>query len=165
MNFPPVPTCHHQSGEPMYRGLDKAEWRPPREGGEPYFETFRTCWYCGSINPEDLVRFSKEHTLKMDLADRKYGYPHKMYVEGIPNKVFGQTVKTGIHSYYDEEKDVRVEEPIMGSAPEFVHAKFYTQHFFDKGYDDEALVALNEAIRSSGYSFRTEDGKLFWLPV
>jgi len=95
----------------------------------------------------------------MDLADRKYGYPHKMYVHGIPNPNVGKLVNMGF-TQKDGERT-----PILGPGPEFTFAKFYTQHFFDEGYDDEAFAALNEAIRSGGYSFRTEEGKLFWLPV
>lgn len=164
MNFPLVPTCHHQSGEPMYKGHDTAEWRAPRLDSEPYSETFRTCWYCGSINPEDLVRIAKDHTLRMELADRKYGYPHKLYVHGIPNPNFGKIVEMGT-SFQRGEDGEGVRTPITGAAPEFTFSKFYTQHFFDEGYDVEALAALNDAIRSGGYSFHIEEGKLFWNPA
>lgn len=52
-------------------------WRASRYG-----ETFRTCSYCGSINPVDLVRKPEWFA---SWADRKYGYPHKFYVEGFAN--------------------------------------------------------------------------------
>lgn len=52
-------------------------WRKPRRG-----EHFRRCSYCGSINPEDLAA---EPTWQASWADRKYGWPHKFYVD-VPNR-------------------------------------------------------------------------------
>jgi len=58
----------------------KTEWRPPDEE-----RPFRTCSYCGSIHPEDLLQFAAaDHPLGFEVADMKYGWPHKVYVTGIP---------------------------------------------------------------------------------
>lgn len=47
-------------------------WREATHG-----EHFRRCSYCGSINPDDLAA---EPEWRADWADRKYGWPHKFYV-------------------------------------------------------------------------------------
>lgn len=54
------------------------EWRAPR-GAQHY----RTCSFCGSIHPEDLAA---EPAWRASWADRKYGWPHKFYAEGIANR-------------------------------------------------------------------------------
>ena len=38
------------------------------------------CDFCGSITPEDFVIFCSRQDCKMEVADWKYGYPHKVYV-------------------------------------------------------------------------------------
>ena len=84
--------------------MDRHEWRTADPRG-PY----RTCSFCGSMHPEDLLRVlddersqcltTKEFTevlksvgpglgglkeklppITLEWADRKYGYPHKLYV-------------------------------------------------------------------------------------
>lgn len=52
-------------------------WREPRRG-----DFFRTCSYCGSINPDDLVTLEG---WQPDWADRKYGWPHKVYIGNLAN--------------------------------------------------------------------------------
>lgn len=52
-------------------------WHEPRRG-----EHFRRCSFCGSIHPEDLAA---ETGWRAEWADRKYGFPHKFYVD-IPNR-------------------------------------------------------------------------------
>lgn len=49
------------------------EWRKPARGAH-----YRTCSYCGSISPIDLANEERWHA---DWADRKYGWPHKFYVD------------------------------------------------------------------------------------
>lgn len=46
------------------------------------------CAYCGSMHPADLVAALKAGA-KLDPADWKYGWPHKYYVNGIPNPFQG----------------------------------------------------------------------------
>jgi len=52
-------------------------WSEPARG-----EHFRRCSFCGSICPEDLAAEPSWHAR---WADRKYGWPHKFYVD-IPNR-------------------------------------------------------------------------------
>ena len=41
------------------RPVDADGWRAPEPEGRdgPYGYPFRTCWYCGSIHPDDLLGF------------------------------------------------------------------------------------------------------------
>lgn len=52
-------------------------WEAPWRG-----EHFRRCSFCGCVHPEDL---SAEPVWRANWADRKYGWPHKFYVD-IPNR-------------------------------------------------------------------------------
>lgn len=52
-------------------------WREPTHG-----EHFRRCSWCGSIHPDDLAA---EPVWTPNWADRKYGWPHKFYVD-VPNR-------------------------------------------------------------------------------
>lgn len=53
-------------------------WLEPTRG-----EHFRRCSYCGSIHPMDLV--AEPEWTYFSWADRKYGWPHKLYVD-VPNR-------------------------------------------------------------------------------
>jgi hypothetical protein len=48
-------------------------WREPAHG-----EHFRRCSWCGSVHPDDLAA---ETDWRASWADRKYGWPHKFYVD------------------------------------------------------------------------------------
>lgn len=50
-------------------------WNRPTEA-----RPFRTCSYCGSIHPTDLLALLHGGD-KLTLADKKYGWPHKFYTE------------------------------------------------------------------------------------
>lgn len=73
MQFPDKPTCHSPAG--VFK-VDEILWREPRDG-----QAWRTCSYCGSVHPEDLLRLIEEGA-KLGGADWKYGWPHKFYVTG-----------------------------------------------------------------------------------
>lgn len=66
------------------------KWLPARiDNDGPYGYTFRTCSYCGCIHPEDLVNAIAAGAT-LGGSDWKFGYPHKFYVQGIPNPKAGQ---------------------------------------------------------------------------
>lgn len=44
----------------------------------------RHCGYCGSMHPADVAAAINAGA-RMHWADQKYGWPHKVYVDGIPN--------------------------------------------------------------------------------
>lgn len=74
--WPERPTCHdndHRTQAPFSYG--KPEWRPAASRG------FRSCSFCGCIHPEDLIQAVKDGS-KLEMADWKYGWPHKLYVSG-----------------------------------------------------------------------------------
>lgn len=138
MQFPERPTCHADGWPTPSSDL---VWRPPTPDRPPYGNPYRTCSYCGSLHPEDLLNAIKAGGIKLDLADLKYGWPHKFYVEGIPNPLAGQQVKCGSNADGS---------PMMGPAPAEAFAKFYNDHLLDEGYDEEAKAALFAAIRLLG---------------
>lgn len=46
-----------------------------------------TCEYCGSLHPANVVA-AIEGGDKLGAADRKYGWPHKYYLERSPGKFY-----------------------------------------------------------------------------
>lgn len=141
MKWPEKPTCH--KGEPHMPSMAGDRWT---EADKIEERPFRFCSYCGSIHPEDLLHFLANGAT-LEQADWKYGWPHKFYVKGIPNPRAGQTVEVGCR--YEGGKA----EPIMGTAPETIGAKWYNQHLLDSSYDDEAWAAVVQALRVSGVLF------------
>lgn len=132
------------------------EWRAPvgrRDDSDNYSQPFRTCDYCGSISPEDLYRFLiGPHPVVLHMADWKYSWPHKFYVDGIPNLAAGQTVThyaygsdaAGLEARYTNAlgpaetyesrwaNDVGFRLPLdRKPAPAMCHAKFYNEHLRD----------------------------------
>ncbi len=184
MQWPERPTCHDDSGHP-YARPEFMIWRAPEWNADkridigPYEETFRTCAFCGSIHPEDLVSLLRSATLegsavRLKGSDWTYGWPHKFYVEGIPNPRAGAIIP--IYAYcglrerlgpnaerytYPDGLQTWREKTGEYPAPPTQGAKWYNQHFLDAGYDDEALLDLQDLVwRFSGISFSIVDGKL-----
>lgn len=152
MKWPEAPTCHG-----IITRFSKGEtpkWLPPRLD-EPSAAHFRTCGYCGSINPEDLVKFAETGNIHFEGADWKYGWPHKVYVKGIPNIYAGKQVKVGSSS------NGGVITPIIGKGVEFAFAKWYNDHMSDD-YDDEAFTALARVIKRTGVLFYRKDGRVMY---
>ncbi|MHB2016975.1 MAG: hypothetical protein ACYCW6_08535 [Candidatus Xenobia bacterium] len=160
MIWPEKPTSHVIS--PVFRISTEIYWRSPRGRDRgPYMETFRTCSYCGCIHPEDLLN-ALNAGATLGGSDWKYGWPHKFYVEHIPNPIAGQMVEVG----WTVSNGVTTTTPTMGTAPPFVYAKWYNQHFQDDGYDNEALAALLSAVSEhSGIQWeKDERGVKFRAP-
>lgn len=70
------PEIRGHLNDPFSRQFAPHSWKDNRG---PHF---RACSYCGSMNPLDLLNLSKEKELFFEVADWKYGWPHKIYVEG-----------------------------------------------------------------------------------
>jgi hypothetical protein len=136
------------------------EWQKrTADARNPDGEPFRRCSYCGSIHPEDLLAVV-EAGARLGGSDWKYGWPHKFYVENIPNPNSARRVEIGGRSYFDETKGERVFEPHYGEEGNY-HAKWYNEHLLDVGYDDEAWQRLVAALEHyAGITFRLVDGKL-----
>lgn len=124
--------------------------REPEPGREPYGIPHRTCSYCGSINPSDLLDALKAGA-RLQATDWKYGWPHKFYVEGIPNPNAGKTVEVGSNN----------DGPIMGLAPVHSFAKWYSTHF--KDCPKEQLAELAKIVLDqTGIEFIVGDAGLGW---
>ncbi len=147
MSWPDKPTIHVVNA--VFHIARDICWRQPRvdqKMGE--VATFRTCSYCGSIHPADLLAALSIGKATLHGSDWKYGYPHKLYVEGMPNLFEGEQCERG-SSYKDG-----VSTPILGKPPAFIHGKFYTEHFLDEGFGVAELTALSDAVEdSSGIRF------------
>jgi hypothetical protein len=162
MNWPEKPTCHagHEAEWRKRDGVLSTSFRHIvswlQKDPQPYSYPFRTCSYCGSIHPEDLFGFLQQGA-ELFGADWKYGWPHKFYVERIPNPLAGKTVQIGARSYPGSTKT----EAIMGKAPPFTPAKWYNRHLLDQGYSEDALAALLSALGKSGITFAVnENGRI-----
>lgn len=158
---------------PKMMGADNWSWDKPRHG-----EHFRRCDYCGSINPDDLVA---EPTWHADWADRKYGWPHKFYVD-IPDRK-GEldcvdSTNSAVRPSFGDWKRVADLTPAERKAcSEWVlasqtwvqlavrsshHAKFYTEHLQDPAISAETKDAIH---RISGLEFEWMlDGRVGWRP-
>lgn len=153
MKWPERPTCHGSSASRY------GVWREPTPTRPPYGQEFRTCGYCGSIHPEDLIRVV-EAGAKLGGSDWKYGWPHKFYVNGIPNPLAGQMVEIGSQSTVLAD-GTRHTEAIMGAASAYSHAKWYNEHLLDAGFDDEARAKLIDILKEhAGIEFGFNNGKL-----
>lgn len=120
-------------------------------------EPFRRCSYCGSIHPEDLIRLLGEGA-ELHGADWKYGWPHKFYVEGIPNKTTEVVAKVGSTTKVIDGVATTVNT--LGPPPRECFVKWYNEHIQDEGFDDEARSALFSVLESSGITFQMSGGKL-----
>lgn len=181
MHWPEKPTCHQVNGV-FYAAADFMIWRLPgwrddkRSDEEVYRETFRTCGYCGSIHPEDLLAVLRNGAT-LHGSDWKYGWPHKFYVEGIPNPMAGTIIPSytycGLrdrlgptaeqYTYPDGHttwREKRGEYP----APSTQGAKWYNVHLQDAGYDDAAFTELVAALALyTGIVFKKDEkGELMY---
>jgi hypothetical protein len=160
MNVPDVITCHRYE----WPAATTVHWRPPDTIGslftsandpyaQPYARPFRTCSFCGSIHPSDALSFLKRNAPPVHLhsADWKYGWPHKFYVNGIPNLLAGRTVIMG-RTFGPNTKDRSLGDPILGTAPNDVHAKLYSDHLQE--LPDDKFVELAQYITAqTGITF------------
>jgi hypothetical protein len=180
VKWPEIPTCHRGKTNKVLA------WMPARPGGtrdeieidewqgrrrmetrlRPYAEPFRSCSWCGGIAAEDLVALAQAHVLHFEVADMKYGWPHKIYVDGIPNPIAGQEVCSGGESggLWPDGSPRGVHRLMLGLAPSMTHCKFYCEHLQDQGYDDEAFEAIALLIRArTRVEFqRDSDGRMKW---
>ena len=99
MRWPEKPTCHGENPngfpQPVWRDADPDRRDTCECGYErvgPYGYPFRTCRYCGSIHLGDFADWCAKAPVTLGGTDWKYGWPHKFYVEGIPNPLVGQSV-------------------------------------------------------------------------
>lgn len=112
-----------------------------------------TCSYCGSITPEDFLRFCAMPGMRYSGSDWKYGFPHKFYLT-VPCEPYERTV----NSTHQGGKVLEVKRAVVMTR----YAKFYTLHFADA--TDEQLAQYREIGQPLfGIEFgRNEQGKLYY---
>lgn len=143
--------------DPHAQRFGAGSWSPPRPDAEPYGYPFRKCGYCGSIQPQDLLDAIRAGA-RLECADLKYGWPHKFYVEGIPNPQAGKIVECGSSSVGG------VTQPIMSPAPATTTCKFYNTHL--KDCPPDLFASLREAILAqTGFEFVMDEKGLGWRKV
>jgi len=177
--WPEKPTCHGEMSPVFNYG--ETTWRDPfdREDG-PYKETYRTCSYCGSIHPEDLLRVLTEGAT-LGGSDWKYGWPHKFYVYNIPNPVSGQLRRSGGISMgkyrLPTMEDFKREYPgysnhresphggwqadSISPAPATMQAKWYNEHLTELGEAAFSRVA-GVLLEKAKIAFEMKDGRLMY---
>jgi hypothetical protein len=171
-------SVHPEAGQPPFN-FGPWSWREPSRG-----EHFRRCSFCGSVNPDDLAAEVEWHA---QWADRKYGWPHKFYVD-IPNHQPGRLYVTSA-SNSDEPSGMyplmvpRAElTPEQAAAVErdgdngpyssakffgFGHrpmhfGKFYTVHLRDADLDPAVKRRIEQGC---GLAFTFEGSRVAWRPV
>lgn len=154
----------------MY-GDDGVTWREPELVPTPetsIMRPYRNCSYCGSIHPQDLLEFTKREKFvnyktvypevmqhpHMEVADMKYGYPHKIYV----------TSKVVLFPDHDFVSSTDGKGNVLsrhkGCTP-FI--KFYTKHLDDPKVseaDFNEVTAMLEEL--AGIDFTRDAGGLKW---
>lgn len=151
-----VHDADYQTQTHVVRELTPDGWWPEkRDFSDPYVRS-PSCWFCGSIQPQELHRILTTEQAEADFADWKYGWPHKLYVTS-PNPKAGEDCEIGSR-YQGAERT-----PILGTAPATRHQKFYTVHLRDVT-DPEAFTAVTELILDcTGVRFMLDDdGRLKW---
>lgn len=180
LTWPDRPTCHDH--DPTAQRFDPPHWHPAGVRFHPdndHIPAFRTCSYCGSIHPEDLVK-AIEAGAKLGGSDWKYGWPHKFYVEGIPNTNAGNLVTVSSHSLAggnepsDEQraaagwtwelKDGRWHGVCKRPDGKTTHGKWYNTHLHDLG--PAAFERLSSLLAAqTNIMFALDGDKLkYWSP-
>lgn len=139
-------TCHDSQTIMGY----EAVWRAPvLDSTSVYSKEYRTCSWCGSLHPEDLLKIL-EAGGHLDVADWKYGWPHKFYVN-YPNLNAGNEVVIGRND----------DGPMMGRAPAQNMSKWYNTHL--KDVEGELFDKLCAAIhKQTGVRFERDELGIKW---
>jgi hypothetical protein len=175
-------TCGLQGWDACFRG-QKASWMTPEVLASP------------DIGDEERARIEALHPAHSydpggwyaSWADRKYGWPHKFYVEGLkprdPSLVHcighsrGGDGSAPGHGWAAAAGLTRAQKQIikddgMHAGGKFdgwyqfaprasLHAKFYTIHLADPAINQDVKDVIQ---RVSGLRFRFEDGRVGWEP-
>lgn len=160
MNFPKRPTCHDDNYQAKRFG--SVIWC------NPYREIlWRTCSYCGSIHPEDLIKEIKRGA-KLSGADWKYGWPHKLYLS-TPNPEPNTDYIISSANFKPEAGGEYFKEEIEGSTRWVqygkqlsLHGKWYNEHITDE-MDEEARQLLVKVIKEeAGIEFSIREKGLYY---
>lgn len=141
----------------------------------------RACGYCGSMHPADVAQAIRAGALGK-WADRKYGWPHKVYFEDIPNPFEGmkevRSSCSGGNGYrpdgegwelrkeprYNERTGERVADYEtwiqVSTAGPTIWGKFYSIHLMDASPEDRETIEKHVGLH---FEF-TDDGRIRWMP-
>lgn len=149
--------------ERLYPEGSRPRWSLQNMTGVGLGDGMRGCSYCGSMHPLDLLDMKDLETISLSMANMKYGFPHKFYINGIPNPMAGQKVQVGLQSYTDEVTKEQKDEPIMDESSMFRNHKFHGVHMNDLLDDLERFVALAALIDTkTACLFYVNEGKVTW---
>ena len=130
-------------------------WNPPKPADPTRLganKTNTTCSYCGGMEPGELAAAIRAGAT-VSWADAKYGWPHKLYVEGIPNRFAGYP-EALTATYVDGEKVIGP----LTRAPDKASGKFYAEHLMDATPED-----LSTIEKAMGLHFVfSDDGTVEW---
>lgn len=179
--WPERPTCHDADG--FAQRFAPPSWHAkgvklhPENDDVP---AFRSCSYCGSMHPEDLVA-ALNAGARLGGSDWKYGWPHKFYVDDIPNPYAGRLVSRVSSSGPGEPKaddrarmeryvkpggkviwtqeESRWKAKVMEPDGPTTNGKWYNEHL--KDLNDEAFAELSALLHKHAHIlFVKKDGKI-----
>lgn len=120
----------------------------PRKDNEFGTGLLRRCSYCGSMHPTDVVSAIKAGA-RGEIADLKYGWPHKVYFHGVPNP------HAGLPCYFSgsskpQEGYVKLHDTLW-AKPDIeaatTHGKFYTVHLQDATPEEKDFIERYLGLR------------------
>lgn len=160
MRWPDAPTCHGAEAGARWKAFTIQGTFAAGHGEPPTpdaMKWFRQCTWCGSLHPEDLI-IAIERGAVLSSADWKYGWPHKFYLDRIWNPT------PNVHVLRSARyKDDKISDVVWGPAGE-LHAKWYTTHVSDEGYDDDAWGRLTRVVSDkTGIAFVRGVEGVMWL--
>lgn len=151
---------------------------PPNLETGPTTGRLRGCDYCGSMHPADLAAAIRAGATG-EFADWKYGWPHKMYFDGIPNPFAGMPEsRVGTSNPPQAEIDAgkwisipsgmfdqRTGEPHRmwyeagRPAADRTYGKFYSIHLKDASPEDRDVIE-----KHIGLNFTFSENRVYWSP-
>lgn len=142
-------------------------WReatPPETSGYSRAGRLRSCGYCGSMHPVDVANAIRSGA-KGSWADKKYGWPHKAYFDGVPNPHAGLMEVRASASFMPDGctdwiqcGDHWHEHPRPASAT--TNGKFYSVHLMDATPEDRDVIETHLGLH---FDFK-DDGGVTWKP-
>jgi len=160
----------------------KVPWDPARtpqedlNPGPSKCGRLASCGYCGSMHPSDVVAALRAGATA-HWADFKYGWPHKLYLENIPNPHAGMPEIRASSSkkseqYPHEHREARYNERTGERMADYVsyheepkpaaaktYGKFYTVHLKDCTEEERDVIE-----KAMGACFFFEEGSVRWKP-